>query len=53
MCGSAVGEKSLLWEEIFGVGLGGFIAPRRPGAESSPAAMSGVIENLCADRGQL
>lgn len=48
----AVGEKSLLWAEIFGGGFGGLIARHRPEVEPSPATMRSIIENWCAERGK-
>lgn len=49
---AAVGNRPILWAEVFGGGIGGLIARHRPGLEPDPATMRAAIEAWCADQGR-
>ena len=46
----AVGQKPLLWAEVFGGGFGGLVARHRPSSDPDPASMRRGIESWCAER---
>lgn len=48
----AVGNKPLLWCEIFGGGVGGLIARHRPAQEPPPATMRAAIEQWFITQGK-
>ena len=47
----AVGQKALLWAEVFAGGFGGMIARSRPGLDPDPARIRQIIENWWRERG--
>lgn len=47
----AIGQKALLWAEVFAGGFGGMIARSRPGLDPDPATIRQIIENWWRERG--
>lgn len=49
---SAIGDRPLIWGEVFGGGIGGLVARYRPDREPPPQYMRLAIENWFADQGK-